>query len=49
MEWLSENWLWILIFVIFIGIHLFGHGGHGKHGHNSKNKSDEKNEKHGHH
>ena len=32
MEWLSENWLWVLIGVVFIAMHLFGHGGHGGHG-----------------
>lgn len=29
MEWLSENWVWLLIGAVFIGMHLFGHGGHG--------------------
>jgi len=29
MDWLTENWLWILIGVAFIGMHFFGHGGHG--------------------
>lgn len=32
MDWLAQNWLWVLVFVIFIGLHLFGHGGHGGHG-----------------
>ena len=32
MEWLSENWVWVLVAVVFIGLHLFGHGGHGGHG-----------------
>ncbi|EMJ4931665.1 DUF2933 domain-containing protein [Pseudomonas aeruginosa] len=32
MEWLTQNWFWILIFVAFIAMHLFGHGGHGGHG-----------------
>ncbi len=33
MEWVRENWFWIIIFVIFIGTHFFGHGGmHGGHG-----------------
>ena len=32
MAWLTANWFWILIFVLFIGMHLFGHGGHGGHG-----------------
>ena len=29
MEWLAENWFWVLIGVVFIVIHLFGHRGHG--------------------
>ena len=31
MDWLSQNWVWVLVFVAFIGMHLFGHGGHGGH------------------
>lgn len=27
MEWLTQNWFWVLIFIVFIGMHLFGHGG----------------------
>lgn len=48
MEWLVENWFWVLIGVLFVGIHLFGHGGHGSHGradsgqagHDSRHKPD---------
>lgn len=29
MEWIRENWVFILFFIIFIGMHLFGHGMHG--------------------
>ncbi len=29
MAWLSQNWFWVLIGIIFIGMHLFRHGGHG--------------------
>lgn len=29
MQWLAENWVWIVVFVVFIGLHMFGHGGHG--------------------
>ena len=34
MEWLAQNWFWVLIFIFFIAMHLFGHGhgGHGAHG-----------------
>jgi len=29
MDWLSTNWVWVLIAIAFIAMHLFGHGGHG--------------------
>jgi len=32
MEWLTANWFWVLIFIAFIAMHLFGHGGHSGHG-----------------
>jgi hypothetical protein len=32
MDWLSQNGFWVVIFVVFIAAHLFGHGGHGGHG-----------------
>lgn len=32
MQWLTANWFWVLIFIAFIAMHLFGHGGHGRHG-----------------
>lgn len=32
MAWLSNNWIWILLGVGFIAMHLFGHGRHGGHG-----------------
>lgn len=34
MEWVQENWFFILFAALFIGMHLFGFGcgGHGKHG-----------------
>ncbi|MGK7297409.1 MAG: hypothetical protein ACNS61_16580 [Candidatus Wenzhouxiangella sp. M2_3B_020] len=32
MAWLTENWFWVLIGILFVGMHLFGHGGHGGHG-----------------
>jgi len=31
MEWLTQNWYWILIGIAFVALHLFGHGGHGGH------------------
>lgn len=32
MAWFTENWFWILTFIAFIAMHMFGHGGHGGHG-----------------
>ena len=32
MEWLIDNWFWVLFGGLFIGMHLFGHGCHGGHG-----------------
>ena len=32
MDWFAQNWVWVLVFAAFIGMHLFGHGGHGGHG-----------------
>ena len=32
MAWLTANWFWVLFGILFIGMHLFGHGGHGGHG-----------------
>lgn len=45
MEWLAENWFWVLVGILFIVMHIFGHGSHGGHagGHRSsdtKDKSD---------
>jgi hypothetical protein len=32
VQWLATNWFWVLIGVLFVGMHLVGHGGHGGHG-----------------
>ena len=32
MAWLTENWFWILTFIAFVVMHMFGHGAHGGHG-----------------
>lgn len=31
MDWLSQNWFWVFVFVAFMAMHIFGHGGHGGH------------------
>lgn len=28
MDWLAQNWIWILVALLFVSMH-FGHGGHG--------------------
>lgn len=38
MDWLSQNWVWVLIFIAFFGMHMFGHGGHGGHGRSGGHK-----------
>lgn len=48
MEWLLQNWFWVVVFVAFFAMHLFGHGGHGSHsggcsgGHGSHKDKDAK-------
>ena len=32
MDWLAQNWIWLLFAIAFVAMHLFGHGGHGGHG-----------------
>lgn len=35
MDWLAQNWIWVLFGISFVEMHLFGHGGrigHGGHG-----------------
>lgn len=29
MDWLSGNWIWVVLVVGMLAMHLFGHGGHG--------------------
>ncbi len=38
MEWVLDNWIWILFGGGMVAMHLFGHGGHGDHGSHSKNR-----------
>jgi hypothetical protein len=45
MAWFTANWFWVLIFIAFIAMHLFGHGGHGGHsghggGHLQRNRDE---------
>jgi len=49
MEWLSQNWFFVLILVIFVGMHAFGGcGGQGGHGKNDKKGGPERTGGHGH-
>ncbi|MEO8636073.1 MAG: DUF2933 domain-containing protein [Gemmatimonadales bacterium] len=41
MQWFVTNWFWVLIGVLFIAMHLFGHGGHGGHGGGSRPRRDD--------
>ena len=43
MEWLAENWIWVLIVILFVGMHLFGHGCHGGGKHHRNDTSDKRN------
>jgi len=36
MAWFAANWFWVLIFIAFVAMHLFGHGGHSGHGGGSR-------------
>lgn len=32
MQWLGNNWIWVVFAVGMIAMHMFGHSGHGGHG-----------------
>ena len=32
MDWITQNWVWVLFAVGMIVMHMFGHSGHGGHG-----------------
>lgn len=40
MSWLSENWIWVLVAIAFVALHLFGHSGHGGHGSHRHGRDD---------
>ncbi len=41
MEWIAQNWFWLLIGIVFVGMHLFGRGCCGGHaGHRPSGKDD---------
>lgn len=39
MEWVLDNWVWLLLGGGMVAMHLFGHGGHGGHGSHGKNSN----------
>jgi len=45
MAWFTANWFWVLIFIAFIAMHLFGHGGHSGHGGGDRQRSRDEREK----
>jgi hypothetical protein len=45
MEWVMENWIFIFIAVVFIGMHLSGYGCCGRPG---KDGGDREHDEHGH-
>ncbi len=55
MEWIRENWFFLLFSILFIAMHLFGHGmhgmrcgGHGEHeGHSGQGAKKGEHEGHG--
>ncbi len=46
MQWVLENWIWILFGGGMIVMHLVGHGGHGGHGARGKDDQDNKVDSH---
>lgn len=39
MEWFSNNWIFVVVLLVCIGMHLFGHG-HGGHGSHDEHESE---------
>ncbi len=39
MQWVLDNWIWILFGVGMIAMHMFGHGGHGGHDGHGKSRN----------
>lgn len=40
MQWVLDNWVWLLLGGGMIAMHLFGHGSHGGHGGHGKNRAE---------
>jgi hypothetical protein len=39
MNWLAQNWIWIVFAAAFVAMHAFGHGGHGRHADHGSDES----------
>ena len=39
MQWIRENWFWIIVGIAFVWMHLKMHGSHGSHGAHSAHTS----------
>lgn len=37
MEWFATNWFWVVLIILFIGMHFVGHGGRDRHGQHRDN------------
>ncbi len=46
MEWLRENSVFLLFFILMMTMHLFGHGMHGGHGGHGASGEDEEHKGH---
>ncbi len=46
MEWIRENWVFIIFFALFIAMHLFGFGCGGHGGHKGHGEEGEEHKKH---
>lgn len=50
MDWVISNWVWIIIAISFVAMHLFGHKGHagsGSHGRESERANVDRDAKRG--
>ena len=49
MQWIRENWFWIIVAIAFVWMHLKMHGSHGSHGAHSAHTSHREDSDHGEH
>ena len=46
MQWLSENWVFVLVVIAMVAMHLFGHGGQGGHGGHGRRRDESEGHRH---